>query len=132
MNALDYFLEALRRDPKLKNNSSADKLFEDLVMLGDKRLAQLNEIDFFSKFSEGESKQKRQASVYFIKGLGYYGKGLTKQAGELFQKAIRLDAGHIWAKELYEVMRYSIIILPLIISGPLNSIKYIPFASPSF
>jgi len=90
---------------KLKNNSSADNLFEDLIGLGDKKLDQLDEIDFFSKFGEGESKQKRQASAYFIKGLGYLGKGSKKQAGELFQKAIQLDAGHIWAKEYYEVMR---------------------------
>jgi len=60
---------------KLKNNSSADNLFEDLIGLGDKKLDQLDEIDFFSKFGEGESKQKRQASAYFIKGLGYLGKG---------------------------------------------------------
>jgi len=33
------------------------------------------------------------------------GKGSKKQAGELFQNVIQLDAGHIWAKEFYEVMR---------------------------
>ena len=86
---------------KLNNNTSSDKLFEDLIGLGDKRLAQLDEIDFFSKFGEGESKQKRQASAYFIKGLGYLGTGSKKQAGELFQKVIQLDAGHIWAKKFY-------------------------------
>jgi len=87
---------------KLNDISSADKLFEDLIRLGEKKLVQLDEIDFFSKFGEGESKQKRQASAYFIKGLGYLGKGLKKQAGELFQKVIQLDTGHIWAKEFYE------------------------------
>ena len=86
---------------KLKNNSNADKLFEDLIRLGEKKLIQIDEIDFFSKFGEGESKQKRQASAYFIKGLGYLGKGSKKQAGELFQKVIQLDAGHIWAKKFY-------------------------------
>jgi tetratricopeptide (TPR) repeat protein len=91
---------------KLKNNSNADKLFEDLIRLGNEKLVQLDEIDFFSKFGEGESKQKRQASAYFIKGLGYYGKGLTKQARELFKEAILLDAGHIWAKEFYETSMY--------------------------
>jgi tetratricopeptide (TPR) repeat protein len=90
---------------KLKNNSSADKLFEDLIGMGEKKLVQLDEIDFFSKFGEGESKQKRQASAYFIKGLGYLGKGSMKQAGEFFQKAIQLDVGHIWAKEFYDAMR---------------------------
>ena len=33
------------------------------------------------------------------------GKGSKKQAGELFQNVIQLHAGHIWAKEFYEVMR---------------------------
>ena len=112
-NAREYFEKVISSDKresqymyyqalaykKLNNNTSADKLFEDLIGLGDKRLVQLDEIDFFSKFGEGESKQKRQASAYFIKGLGYLGKGSKKQAGELLQKVIHLDAGHIWAKE---------------------------------
>jgi len=85
---------------KLSDAERADRIYEQLIMLGTESLSQTNEIDFFAKFGEDMEANRRQASAYFMQGLGYLGKGSNAKASALFEKALQLDPNHLWAKEM--------------------------------
>ena len=82
----------------LGHKAEADSLFEALIELGQKRIEQSQDVDFFAKFSERESKKNREAEGHFIKGLGNSGKGRGEEARKQFEEALELNPNHVWAR----------------------------------
>jgi len=78
--------------------AGAEKVFDDLIEAGRKRLASVEPVDFFAKFGERQTESARAADAHFAIGLGLLGKGQAKQAGEEFAQAIRMDKSHVWAR----------------------------------
>lgn len=56
------------------------------------------EVDFFSKFGEGESLKERQSKGYHLLGLYQMILGDEKKATEYLDKACTLDPNNLWAK----------------------------------
>lgn len=86
----------------LDHKTEADSLFDELIKLGQKRIEQSQDVDFFAKFGERESKKNREAEGQFMKGLGNYGKGRREEARKQFEEALRLNPNHVWAREFLE------------------------------
>ena len=85
---------------KLNNPERANRIYDRLIALGSESLSQTDEIDFFAKFGKNTEANRRQASAYFMQGLGYLGKESNAKAREMFEKTIQLDPNHLWAKEM--------------------------------
>jgi tetratricopeptide (TPR) repeat protein len=83
---------------QLGKGDRATELFDQLIHVGQERLGQAQQVDFFAKFGEGELPHVRQADSHYMIGLGYLGKGSRAEAKGHFQKAIELDVNHIWAR----------------------------------
>jgi len=75
----------------------ADCIFDKLIRLGNAKLSEADETDFFSKFGEGEPPHLRKASAHYMTALGYMGKYEKSQAESELKKAVDLDVNHIWA-----------------------------------
>jgi len=91
---------------KLGQKTAADKIFEELIKTGEQRLSEKAEVDFFAKFGEGQTPEARQASAHYTLGLGYLGKGLSDMARVEFEKAVKLNVSHVWARaQLAELNR---------------------------
>lgn len=84
---------------KLNDYDNANHIFEQLIDIGTETLSQTDDIDFFSKFGEGIEMNRKQASAYFIQGLGYLGKKNLGKASGFFGKTLDLDPNHLWVKE---------------------------------
>ena len=62
-------------------------------------------LDFFAKFGEREDRATRMASAHYLVGLGYMGKGIKDQAKAEFEKALELNANHLWAATQLEELK---------------------------
>jgi tetratricopeptide (TPR) repeat protein len=82
---------------QLGQEQKAADLFEQLIVMGRRRLEQASEVDFFAKFGQGAPPHVRKAQAWYIQGLGYLGKGQQADAKDAFAKAVELDVNHIWA-----------------------------------
>jgi tetratricopeptide (TPR) repeat protein len=83
---------------QLGQDDRASELFDQLIQVGQQRLGEAQQVDFFAKFGEGELPHVRRADSHYMMGLGYLGKGSLAEAKEHFQKAVELDVNHIWAR----------------------------------
>jgi tetratricopeptide (TPR) repeat protein len=72
--------------------------FESLITIGRDRI-EAEQIDFFEKFGERETKDDRRADGHYLMGLGYLGMGMESEAKREFSEAERLNINHLWAKE---------------------------------
>jgi len=84
---------------KLNDYDNANHIFKQLIDIGTETLSQTDDVDFFSKFGEGTEMNRKQASAYFMQGLGHLGKKNLGKASEFFGKTLDLDPNHLWAKE---------------------------------
>ncbi len=55
-------------------------------------------VDFFSKFGEGQSEQARQADGYYLQALSLLLTGEEAAAAKDLKKAALLDPSHLWAR----------------------------------
>jgi len=68
----------------------AREAFERLVRLAREKLEKSPAMDYFAKFGEKESAQRRQANLHFLLGLGLRGLGKDAEAKAEFEKALKL------------------------------------------
>ncbi len=91
----NHYYKALALD-KLGRDKEALEIFDGLISLGNKRINS-SEVDFFAKFGERQTHADRLAEAYYILGLAYLGKGLKKEAEDMFSESVRLNLNHVWA-----------------------------------
>jgi tetratricopeptide (TPR) repeat protein len=75
----------------------AGEILDHLIKSAQDRLSEKGTSEFFIKFGSLQSPSKQKASVHYLLGLGYIGKGLLQKAKTEFQKAVELDINHYWA-----------------------------------
>lgn len=83
---------------KLGDQAAASKLLDAMKARAEKALKVEEKMDFFSKFGEQASKQKRDAQNHYLLGLVALANGEKLKAKSEFESAIKLDANHSWAK----------------------------------
>jgi len=83
---------------KLGNKEAANKQLSALETKARNALKAEEKMDFFSKFGEQLSKQKRDAQNTYLLGLVAFARGEILLAKSEFEKAIKLDPNHTWAK----------------------------------
>lgn len=83
---------------KTGKKTEAKSVFEEVLKLGEERLQRIDEVDYFTKFGSGLSRDKRLARAHFTKALGLLGLGQKEEAAKAFEKALKLDQGLAWAK----------------------------------
>ena len=80
---------------KLNRQPEADKILEDIIATAQKQLNTPEEIDYFSKFGNGETRALRDAKAHYALGLALLGKGEREQANGEFRKSLALSPGHV-------------------------------------
>ena len=69
----------------------------ELIRLGGEMLAGTGE-DFFEKFGVRRAASVHQAQAHYLWGCGALGRGDAAAAGKEFERAIELNANHLWAR----------------------------------
>ncbi|MCB7129567.1 MAG: tetratricopeptide repeat protein, partial [Candidatus Brocadiales bacterium] len=82
---------------KIGRQTKAAEIFDRLIAVGKKRLEERASSDFFAKFGEKEDQAAQMATAHYLIGLGYAGKGDQDDAKAEFDKALQLNANHLWA-----------------------------------
>jgi len=82
---------------KIGQQTKATEIFDKLIGIGKERVDEDVSSDFFAKFGEREDQAARMASAHYLVGLGYIGKGIEDDAKVEFDKALELNANHLWA-----------------------------------
>ena len=82
---------------KLGRNTEANQIFDDLIAMGDKALAQGNDVDYFAKFGQKRSSRFQRADAHYLIGRGNLGKGETAKARVEFQAVLGLNVNHLGA-----------------------------------
>jgi tetratricopeptide (TPR) repeat protein len=75
----------------------AKKIFDALIEVGNKRIKQNEDLDFFAKFGERTYENNRLSNAHLLTGLGYKGLGEKAKANENLQKAVELTVYNLWA-----------------------------------
>ena len=83
---------------KLGQKDRAEEIFDELVDNAKEELSQEAAVDVFAKFGRQQTEEARKASAHYALGLGYLGKGLHNEARAEFEKAVKLNVSHTWAK----------------------------------
>jgi tetratricopeptide (TPR) repeat protein len=83
---------------KLGRKEKAEEIFDELIEAAKKKLSQEATVDVFAKFGQQQTETARKASAHYALGLGYLGKGLRDEAKAEFEKAVKLNVSHTWAK----------------------------------
>lgn len=83
---------------KLDRRDEAEQVFTELSQTTATQPVEREESDFFAKFGERQRESVRQAVACFTAGLGQLGSGEIQKARENFQRAVQLNAGHVWAR----------------------------------
>ncbi len=65
--------------------------------MGDKKMKQGSEVDFFAKFGEKESTNVQLSNAFLLKGLGFKGLGDSGKSDENLRKAVELSVSNLWA-----------------------------------
>jgi tetratricopeptide (TPR) repeat protein len=82
---------------ELGRHEEADALCLRLRKIAVERLDKAEERDFFVKFGEERTEEKRKAQAHYLLGLGLLGSGETERARLEFKSALELDKNHVWA-----------------------------------
>jgi tetratricopeptide (TPR) repeat protein len=83
---------------KLGQKDKAKKIFEELIDTAKEKLSQEAAVDVFAKFGQQQTETARKASAHYALGLGYLGTGMRNKARVEFEKAVKLNVSHVWAK----------------------------------
>jgi tetratricopeptide (TPR) repeat protein len=88
---------------KLGQDEAADGIFSGLIRYARERLETAAEMDFFAKFGERQSAERRRAQAHYLLGLAYRGTGEVNRANDEFRKTLELDPHHIWANHYLSI-----------------------------
>ncbi|MHC4642021.1 MAG: DUF5107 domain-containing protein, partial [Planctomycetota bacterium] len=83
---------------KLGQTEKAEEIFDKLIEAAKNKLSQEATVDVFAKFGRQQTEEARKASAHYELGLGYLGKGLRDEARIEFEKAVKLNVSHTWAR----------------------------------
>jgi tetratricopeptide (TPR) repeat protein len=83
------YFQGLSRQ-RLGRMKEAAEAFDRLIQSARENLAKSPALDYFAKFGEKESAERRRAYSYYLLGLGLQGKGLAEEAMAEFRKALEL------------------------------------------
>ena len=81
---------------KLEKEDKANKIFDGLSKFAKSRADA--GMDFFAKFGEKQSPEFQMAENHYLLGLAYSGKDMQMEAKAEFEKALKLNVNHLWAK----------------------------------
>jgi len=73
---------------QLGRTKEAADVFDELILSARRSLAQSPAVEYFAKFGERESEERRRARFHYLLGLGLRGKGLMDEARVEFRKAL--------------------------------------------
>jgi len=76
----------------------ADKMLEELVVSGTRRLSGEGTVDFFAKFGEQQTRQGQRTNAHYELGLGLLSQGRIEEAKNQFEQALNFNAGLTWAR----------------------------------
>ncbi|MBN1271025.1 MAG: DUF5107 domain-containing protein [Candidatus Aminicenantes bacterium] len=82
---------------KLGREEDSQKILAGLLTFAENQLAASPSRDFFEKFGERLSVEKRRAQLEYLIGLIYLARGDKNTAREKFQECLRLNPNHLWA-----------------------------------
>jgi tetratricopeptide (TPR) repeat protein len=83
---------------KIGNNKQAKILAKEIETKGNELLSSVGEVDFFSKFGEGQSEKARQSEGNYLLGLANLIHGNDTDARKQFETAIQLNPSALWVK----------------------------------
>jgi len=86
---------------KLDNKEKANELFNMLIKNGEEQINNGDDVNFFAKFGERDSKNVLMSQAYLLKGIGYKGLGELVKAKENLDKALEFSNSNLWAKLEY-------------------------------
>ncbi len=75
---------------RLGRMKEAADAFDKLIQSARESLAKSPAMDYFAKFGEKESSERKQAYSHYLLGLGLHGKGRDEEARAEFRKALQL------------------------------------------
>ncbi|MHB8969417.1 MAG: DUF5107 domain-containing protein [Pirellulaceae bacterium] len=90
---------------KLGDRAAADKVCDELVNDGQKRLQDQGSADFFAKFGQEQSRRSQLATAHYLLGLGLLGKGNQDAAAKELEQAVELNLSHPWARYQLDTLR---------------------------
>jgi tetratricopeptide (TPR) repeat protein len=76
---------------RLGQEPRALEAMSGLIRFARESLGKAPAMDYFAKFGEKESAQRRQAQLHYLAGLGLLGRGERKEAESEFKKALALQ-----------------------------------------
>ena len=82
---------------ELDRTDEAQRVYDELVKTGRKRLEENESSDFFAKFGEQQTRQAQSASAHYVLGLGLLGQGKTDEARKAFTQASQMNLAQPWA-----------------------------------
>jgi len=85
---------------KLKKKDESIKILDRLMETGKEMSAGEMDVDFFSKFGEGQSEKHVRADGNYLMGLASLGKSRKSDAKKYFIEAKSLNPNHLWASEM--------------------------------
>ena len=90
---------------KLGDRAAADKVCDELVENGQKRLKDKGSADFFAKFGQEQTRRSQLATAHYLLGLGLLGKGNQEEAAKELAQAVELNVSHPWARYQLDTVR---------------------------
>ncbi|MFC2123166.1 DUF5107 domain-containing protein [Bacteroidota bacterium] len=85
---------------KLGKKTESEQKLDELLKTGEKLSSGEIDVDFFSKFGEGQSENFLKADGNYLMGLAYLGRGKTASAKKYLAEAKSLNPNHLWAREI--------------------------------
>ncbi|MBD3265791.1 DUF5107 domain-containing protein [bacterium] len=82
----------------LGNETKAEESIQRLNQMGRHLLQSQDEVDFFAKFGARQSHHNRMANGHYHIGLARLASGNPQKAIDEFQKAVKLNVNHVWAR----------------------------------
>ncbi|MHB8866926.1 MAG: DUF5107 domain-containing protein, partial [Pirellulaceae bacterium] len=90
---------------KLGDRAAADKVYEQLVNEGQKRLKEQGSADFFAKFGKEQTRRSQLATAHYLLGLGLLGQGKQGEAAKELEQAVQMNQSHPWARYQLDTIR---------------------------
>lgn len=84
---------------KLGRKDEAKRIFDELVRGAKRRLGGEGDEEYFVIFGERQGRAARQAAAHYTLGLGLLGQGDAPGARAEFDKAVKLNVSHLWARQ---------------------------------
>lgn len=106
--ALTYYESSSRRNSslnyyygmsmlRLSQTDAANHLFKGMVEASEKELSDSPNMNFFEKFGEQQSRERKNAESYYKQALAYIALGRIPEAKQALEKVVSLNPSHIWA-----------------------------------